>query len=84
MLMDKPFYLGLSISELSNLLMYVTYYDKLQPFWRNLQLHCLDTDSFVPSVNTTDIIKDLRNLEDIFDFSNLDENHDIISYKKIN
>ena len=34
-----------------------------------------NTDSFVLSVNTKDIIKDLKNLEDIFDFSNLDENH---------
>ena len=27
----------------------------------------MDTDSFVLSVNTKDIIKDLKNLEDIFD-----------------
>ena len=39
----------------------------------------MDTDSFVLSVNTKDIIKDLKNLEDIFDFSNLDENHEIFS-----
>ena len=30
-LMDKPIYLGFSVSELSKLLMYETYYDKLQP-----------------------------------------------------
>ena len=41
----------------------------------------MDTDSFVLSVNTKDIIEDLKNLEDIFDFSNLDENHDIFSNK---
>ena len=40
-----------------------------------------NTDSFVFSVNTNDIIKDLRNLEDIFDFSNLDENHKLFSNK---
>ena len=33
------------------------------------------------SVNTKDIIKDLKNLEDIFDFSNLDENHELFSEK---
>ena len=31
------------------------------------------------SMNTKDIIKDLKNLEDIFDFSNLDENHELFS-----
>ena len=41
----------------------------------------MDTDSFVLSVNTKDIIKDLRNLEDIFDFSNLDKKHELFSKK---
>ena len=41
----------------------------------------MDTDSFVLSVNTEDIIKDLKNLEDIFDCSNLDKNHELISNK---
>ena len=30
-LMDKPIYLGFTVLELSKLLMYETYYDKLQP-----------------------------------------------------
>ena len=37
--------------------------------------------SFVLNVNTKDIIKDSKNLEDIFDFSNLDENHEPLSKK---
>ena len=40
-----------------------------------------NTDSFVISVNTKDIIKDLKNLEDIFDFTNLDKNHELFSNK---
>ena len=78
-LMDKPIYLGFSV--FSKLLMYETYYDKLQPYFgqENIQLHYMDTDSFALSVNTKDIIKDLKNLEDIFDFTNLDENHEIFS-----
>ena len=82
-LMDKPKYLGFSVLELSKLLIYEAYYDKLQPYFgqENIQLHYMDTDSFVLSVNTKDIIKDLKNLEDIFDFSNLDENHELISNK---
>ena len=82
-LMDKPIYLGFTVLELSKLLMYETYYDKLQPYFRqeNIQLHYMDTDSFILSVNTKDIIKDLKNLEDIFDFSNLDKNHELFSNK---
>ena len=34
------------------------------------------------SMKTKDIIKDLKNLQDIFDFSNLDKNHDLYSEKK--
>ena len=41
----------------------------------------MDTDSFVLSVNTKDIIKDLKSLEYIFDFSNLDQNHELFSKK---
>ena len=82
-LMDKPIYLGFSVLELSKLLMYETYYDKLQPYFghEKIQLQYMDTDSFVLSVNTKDIIKDLENSEDIFNFSNLDENHELFSNK---
>ena len=82
-LMDKPIYLGFSVFELSKLLMYETYYDILQPYFKQekVQLHYMDTDSFVLSVDTKDIIKDLKNLEDLFDFSNLDKDHELISKK---
>ena len=82
-LMDKPIYLGFTVLELSNLLMYETYFDKLQPYFGkgNIQLHYMDTDSFVLGVNTKDIIKDLKNLEYIFDFSNLDKNHELFINK---
>ena len=82
-LMDKPIYLGFSVLELCKLLMYETSYDKVQPDFgqENIQLHYMETESFVLSVNTKDIIKELKNLEDIFDFSNLDENHELFSIK---
>ena len=40
--MDKAIYVGFTILELSNLHMYETYYDTLQPYFgqENLQLHC--------------------------------------------
>ena len=82
-LMDKPIYLGFSVLELSKLHMYETYYDILQPYFgqENIQLHYIDTDAFVLSLKSENIIKDLKNLEDIFDFSNLDKNHKLFNNK---
>ena len=82
-LMDKPIYLGFTVLELSKLHMYETYYDILQPYFgqQNIQLHYIDTDAFVLSLETQNIIEDLKNLEDIFDFSNLDKNHELFSNK---
>ena len=37
----------------------------------------MDTDSFVVTVKTKDIIRDLKNLEDVFDLRNLDKNHEL-------
>ena len=82
-LMDKPIHLSFGVLELSELLMYENYYDNLQPYFKqeNIQLPCMDIDRFVLSVNTKDFIKDLKSLEDLFDFSNLNENHEIFSNK---
>ena len=82
-LMDKPIYIGFTVLELSKLLMYETYYDILQPYFgqEDIQLHYMDTDSFVLSVNTKNIITDLKILEYIFDISNLDKNHELFSKK---
>ena len=81
--LDKAIYVGFAILELSKLHMYETYYDTLQPYFgqENLQLHYIDTDGMFLSMKTKDIIKDLKNLEEIFDFSNLDENHELFSHK---
>ena len=82
-LMDKPIYLGFAILELSKLHMYETYYDILQSYFgqEDLQLHYMDCDSFILSIESENIIKDLKNLENIFDFSNMVENHELYSEK---
>ena len=41
----------------------------------------MDCDSFVLSIETENIINNLKNLGDIFDLSNLDENHELFSNK---
>ena len=85
--MDKPIYSGFAVIEMSKLHMCETYCDKLQPYFGQdkLQLRFMHCDSFLLSVNTKDIIKDLKNLEDRFDFNNLDDNHELFSnkYKKV-
>ena len=81
--MDKAIYVGFTILELSRLHMYETYYDTLQPYFgeQNSQLQYVDTDGMILSMKSQKIINDLKNLEDIFDFSNLEENHELISNK---
>ena len=88
--MEKPIYLGFTILELSKLLMYETYYDKLQKYFGidGVQIHYQDTDAFIMSLKSKDIINDLGELQrryDLFDFSNLDKNHKLFSieHKKI-
>ena len=41
----------------------------------------MDCYSFVLSLKTENFLKDLKNLEDIFDFSILDENHELFGNK---
>ena len=67
-LMDKPIYLGFAVLDLSKLLMYETYYEKLQPYFgsENIQNHYTDCDSMVLSIKTDDIISDLKNIEVFF------------------
>ena len=48
---------------------------------KSIQLHYMDTDSIVLSLNTKDIIKNLKILEDRFDLSNLDKNLALYSNK---
>ena len=81
--MDKAIYVGFSILELSKLHMYEDYYDTLQPYCgqEKLQVHYIDTDGMILSMKTENIINDLKKLEDIFDFSNLKENHELFSEK---
>ena len=75
---DKPIYLGFSVLELRKLLMYEFYYNTLEPHWQNkVQLHYMDTDSFVLSFDTLleNLIEFLKQNKDEFDFSELDNAH---------
>ena len=82
---DKPIYLGFSVLELSKLLMYEFYYHTLEPYWQNkVQLHYMNTDSFILSFNANhqELINFLQENKDEFDFSELDKSNEI--YDPIN
>ena len=73
--MDKAIYVGF---------FYGTYFDTLQPYFsqEKLQLQYIDTLGMILSMKSENIIKGLKNWENIFDFSNLDETHEILSKNK--
>ena len=70
--MNKPIYLGLSILEISKILMYELWYDYMKPKYNdNVKLCYMDTDSFVMYIKTNDFYKDISNdVECKFDTSN--------------
>ena len=74
--MNKPIYLGLSILEISKILMYEFWYDYMKPKYNdNVKLCYMDTDSFVMNIKTEDFYEDIANdVEKRFDTSNYEVN----------
>ena len=66
--MNKPVYLGLSILELSKIVMYECWYDYLKPKYGKIGKLCyVDTDSFIVYIKTEEICVDIATR---FDTSN--------------
>ena len=58
--MNKPIYLGLSILEISKILIYEFWYDYMKPKYGNDAKLCyMGTDSFVMNIKTNDFYKDI-------------------------
>ena len=74
--MNKPIYLGLSILEISKILMYEFWYDYMKPKYNdNVGLCYMDTDSFVMHIKTNDFYKDISDdFDNRFDTSNYEVN----------
>ena len=70
--MNKPIYLGLSILEISKILMYEFWYDYMKPKYNDsVKLCYMDTDSFIMNIKTEDFYNDVSNdVEKRFDTSN--------------
>ena len=58
--MDKSGYLGLTILELSKLIMYEFWYDHVKPkYGKKAKLCYMDTVSFIINIKNNDIYKDI-------------------------
>ena len=71
--MNKPIYLGLSILEISKILMYEFWYDYMKPKYNdNVKLCYMGTDSFIMNVKTNDFYEDIAS--DVENTSNYEVN----------
>ena len=77
--LDKPIYTGLTVLDLSKLLMYQWHYEKMPLLFpaddQSYTLLYTDTDSLIYSVKTDDIYSDFRKQLDLFDFSSYEPSH---------
>ena len=76
---NKPIYLGLSILEISKILMYEFWYDYMKPKYNNnVKLCYMDTDNFIMDIKTNDFYKDIANdVENRFGTSNYEVNRSL-------
>ena len=74
--MSKPLYLGMSILDISKILMYEFWYDYISAKYGDKAKLCYtDTDSFIICIKTKDFFEDISNgVERWFDTSNYDKN----------
>ena len=78
--MNKPIiYLGLSILEISKILMYEFWYDYMKPKYNDkVKLCYMDTNSFIMNIKREDFYKDISNdVEKRFDTPNYEVNRQL-------
>ena len=70
--MNKPIYLGLSILEISKIIMYEFWYDYVKKKYGDMVKLCyMDPDSLIMNIKTKDFYKDIaQDVEERFDTSN--------------
>ena len=75
--MNKPVYLGMSILDLSKIIMYDFHYEYIKPkYGDKAKLLFTDTDSFLYEIQTEDFYKDISgDVCDRFDTSNYPKDH---------
>ena len=72
--MNKPIYLGLSILEISKIIMYEFWYDSMKKKYGDMVKLCyMDTDSLIVNIKTKVFYKDIaQDVKERFDTSNYD------------
>ena len=82
--MNKPIYLGLSILEVSKILMYEFWYDYIKlSYDDNVKLCYMDTDSFIICIKTEDFYNDIADdVDKRFDTSNYEVDRPLPEGKK--
>ena len=68
--LDRPIYVGAAILDLSKLLMYNFWYDRLKTNFSSIKLCFTDTDSLLFWVESDNIYKDMYEMKEYFDTSN--------------
>ena len=82
--MNKPIYLGLSILEISKIIMYEFWYDYMKKKYGDMVKLCyMDTDSLIMNIKTKDFYKDVaQDVEERFDTSNYNVDRPLSTGKK--
>ena len=82
--MNKPIYLGLSILEISKILMYELLHDYMKPKYSNdVKLCYMDMNSFIMNIKTNDFYEDITNdVEERSDTSIMGKNKKVIGLMK--
>ena len=80
---NKPIYLGLSILEISKIIMYEFWYDYMKKKYGDIVKLCyMDTDSLIMNMNAKDFYKDIaRDVEERFDTSNYNVDRPLLKEK---
>lgn len=80
--LDKNVIVGFSVLELSKVLMYDFYYNKLKTrYGENVTLLYTDTDSFILQIFTEDVFNDMQEMQEDFDFSEYPKTHQCFDIK---
>ena len=76
----KPIAVGVTILELSKLIMFDFYYNCIQPkFGQRMELCLTDTDSFICHIQSDDLHAEMADMRDRFDTSNFSLTHPLYS-----
>ena len=79
-LINKPIYIGMTVLDLSKMLMFDFYYNHLKKtYGENVRLLYTDTDSVIVKVDTEDIYADMSLNADLYNTSNYSPGHPLYS-----